>query len=80
MVGGRPGDAAGALWRTGGRHRPVPKRGTRTIMTATQDVDTDADLPDDDTAAPGVPPVAEVPPPRAQRVDVRRRLMALRRW
>lgn len=50
-------------------------------MTASSDADADAEQPDDHGTAPAAPVSAEVPPPlTAQRLDVRRRLMALRRW
>jgi hypothetical protein len=50
-------------------------------MTATSEADADAEQPGDRGEAPATAVPSEVPaPPRTQRVDVRRRLMALRRW
>jgi hypothetical protein len=74
---GRPGtDPAEAVRAP--RH-PYPGRRTTQAMDATQD-GTDADRTEDEPAGPGMP-TAEVPgPPSARRIDVRRRLMALRRW
>lgn len=72
--------------RCGRPTAPAPMTKDTHVMTASQDVDADADRPDDDTAGPltGSPAAGSAEtvtgPPRAQRVDVRRRLMALRRW
>ncbi|MDI5973381.1 hypothetical protein POF50_029235 [Streptomyces sp. SL13] len=54
-------------------------------MTITQDGNTDADRPDNDVTAPLGETLATsngdaAGPPQTDRVDVRRRLMALRRW
>ncbi len=50
-------------------------------MDVTQEVDADVDATDEETTARPAGSAAEVPgPPAAQRTDVRRRVMALRRW
>lgn len=65
-----------------GCHRaPAPMTKDTQAMDTTQDVDTDVAPTDDEISGAAVTQAAEIPgPPVAERIDVRRRVMALRRW